>query len=240
MNIIEKQLNEIKPYEKNPRKNSKAVDKVANSIREFGFKVPIVIDANGTIVAGHTRYLAALKLGLETVPCIEATDLTDQQIKAFRLADNKTSEFSEWDFDLLGEELNSLLDFDMSDFGFDDDEGQEEKNPYTLKVGVPQYTPKGDEPEIIELFDDSKTMELIEEIENSDISDEKKEFLKLAAYRHCAFNYKNIAEFYCHQDKEMQELMEKSALVIIDFDDAMRYGFVKLSKKLEGLIGIDG
>ena len=105
MNIVEKKLKEIKPYEKNARKNDDAVKYVAESIKQFGFKVPIVIDKDNVIVAGHTRYKASKELGLETVPCIVADDLTEEQIKAYRLADNKVSEFSEWDFDLLGEEL---------------------------------------------------------------------------------------------------------------------------------------
>lgn len=119
MNIIEKNLTDIKPYEKNPRKNDSAVDSVANSIKEFGFKVPVVIDKDNVIVCGHTRYKAAKKIGLKAVPCVVADDLTEEQIKAYRLADNKVSEKSEWDFDLLGEELNNIFDIDMSDFGFD-------------------------------------------------------------------------------------------------------------------------
>ena len=119
MNIIEKNLKDIKPYEKNPRKNDNAVEYVANSIKEFGFQQPIVIDKDGVIVAGHTRYKASKKLGLEKVPCIIADDLTDEQIKAYRLADNKVSEKSEWDFDLLGEELDGIFDIDMSEFDFD-------------------------------------------------------------------------------------------------------------------------
>ena len=120
MNIIEKNLSDIKPYEKNPRKNDNAVEYVANSIKSFGFKVPIVIDKNGVIVAGHTRYKASKKLGLEKVPCIIADDLTDEQIKAYRLADNKVSEKSEWDFDLLFDELSEIGELiDMSAFDFD-------------------------------------------------------------------------------------------------------------------------
>lgn len=119
MQIIEKKISELKPYEKNPRRNDNAVDYVAKSIEQFGFKVPIVIDSNGIVVCGHTRMKAAKKLGLKTVPCIIADDLTDEQIKAFRLADNKTAEFAEWDFDLLNDELDGIFDIDMGDFGFD-------------------------------------------------------------------------------------------------------------------------
>lgn len=128
MNIIEKNLKDIKPYEKNPRKNDSAVDSVANSIKEFGFKVPIVIDRDNVIVCGHTRYKAAKKIGLKAVPCVVADDLTEEQIKAYRLADNKVSEKSEWDFDLLGEELNNIFDIDMGMFDFDltAEDGEEE------------------------------------------------------------------------------------------------------------------
>jgi ParB family transcriptional regulator, chromosome partitioning protein len=118
MEVIEKKLEEIKPYEKNPRKNEDAVQYVAASIQEFGFKVPIVIDRNGVIVAGHTRYKAAQQLGMESVPCVVADDLSDEQIKAFRLADNKTAEMAGWDFEMLDIELADILDIDMGEFGF--------------------------------------------------------------------------------------------------------------------------
>ena len=93
---------------------------VAKSIQEFGFKVPIVIDKNGVIVAGHTRYKAAKEIGMKEVPCIVADDLTEEQAKAFRLADNKVSEFSEWEYNILGDELGYIKSIDMEDFGFED------------------------------------------------------------------------------------------------------------------------
>ena len=127
MNIKEIKIEELKPYENNPRHNEAAVGPVANSIKEFGFKAPIIIDKNNVIIAGHTRLKAAKLLGLETVPCVLADDLTEEQAKAFRLADNKVSEFAEWDFDELEKELSELdameLDFDMSVFGFDSEIG---------------------------------------------------------------------------------------------------------------------
>ena len=134
--IVYKKLNEIKPYEKNPRKNDNAVEYVANSIKKFNFQQPIVIDKNGVIVAGHTRYKASKKLGLDKVPCIIADDLTDEQIKAYRLVDNKVSELAEWDIDLLGEELDGIFDIDMSDFGFDLSEEEEETE--IIEDEVPQ------------------------------------------------------------------------------------------------------
>lgn len=118
MNVIQMKLNDITPYERNPRNNKNAIDYVAKSIKEFGFKQPIVIDRNNVIVCGHTRYEASKKLKLKEVPCVVADDLTDEQIKAYRLADNKVAEFSEWDNDLLTDELLGL-DLDMEQFGFE-------------------------------------------------------------------------------------------------------------------------
>ena len=119
MRVIERKVTEIVPYENNPRVNDDAVDKVAESIREFGFQQPIVVDKDGVIIAGHTRLKAAKKIGLETVPVIQADDLTDEQAKAYRLADNKTNEFATWDFDALDFELLNIEDIDMSRFGFE-------------------------------------------------------------------------------------------------------------------------
>lgn len=149
MNIVERRLDEIQPYDKNPRKNDAAVKYVAESIKQFGFKVPIVIDKNGIIVAGHTRYKAAKKLKMKTVPCIIADDLTDEQIKAFRLADNKVSEKAEWDFDLLAAEMDDLFDFDMSVFGFDDETDEEEpqavnEDDYEITEAVETRAKQGD------------------------------------------------------------------------------------------------
>ena len=129
---------ELTPYAKNPRKNDGAVEPVANSIREFGFKVPIVIDKENNVVCGHTRLKAAKKLGLKTVPCVIADDLNDEQIKGFRLADNKVGELAEWDFDLLGEELDGIFDIDMSEFGFDSD--FEEKEEIKKEEGEVPFT----------------------------------------------------------------------------------------------------
>jgi len=117
--IINKPLKEIKPYENNPRKNDKSVNAVAKSIEQFGFKVPIVIDSNNQIVCGHTRFKAANMLHLESVPCIIADDLTDDQVKAFRLVDNKVSEASEWDQNLLKLEIEGIIDLDLKQFGFE-------------------------------------------------------------------------------------------------------------------------
>lgn len=118
MEIVYIDINDLKPYKHNPRRNDEAVQVVANSIKEFGFKVPIVIDTKNEIVAGHTRIKAALSLGLTSVPCIIADDLNEAQIRAFRLADNKVAELSAWDLDLLNLELTEI-ELDMSEFGFE-------------------------------------------------------------------------------------------------------------------------
>lgn len=121
--ITYKPIGDLKPYDRNPRKISDAaVAAVAASIRKFKFRMPIVVDADNVIVAGHTRWLAAQKLGLAEVPTVSAADLTAQQIKAYRLADNKTAEISAWDLPLLDQELADIDDdLDMTEFGFTPD-----------------------------------------------------------------------------------------------------------------------
>ena len=119
--VVWKDPNELTPYAKNARKNDATVPYLVNSIKRFGFRVPLVIDKAGTVICGHTRLKAALNIGMEKVPCVVADDLTEAEIKAFRLADNKLAEMSGWDFDKLDEELDELkIDFDedMGDFGF--------------------------------------------------------------------------------------------------------------------------
>lgn len=118
MEIVYKKVNDLIPYENNPRINDEAIEYVKNSIKEFGFKVPVVIDKDNVIIAGHTRIKASKELGIKDIPCIIADDLTEEQVKAFRLADNKVSEKSMWDYTKLDEELDNILDIDMSMFDF--------------------------------------------------------------------------------------------------------------------------
>lgn len=138
MEITEMPVESIRPYENNPRNNEPAIDKCANSIREFGWRQPIVVDADGVIVCGHTRYYAALKLGLATVPVHVARDLSPEKIAAYRLADNKVAELATWDFAKLDAELKKLgeamPDFDMASFGFE--EKQPDENPKNEGGGV--------------------------------------------------------------------------------------------------------
>lgn len=127
MEVRNLKIDDIKPYENNPRNNLDAVDATANSIKEFGWRQPIVVDKDKVIVAGHTRYYAAKKLGYDVVPVVDASDLSDEQVRAYRLADNKTGELAEWDFKLLDTELQDILDIDMSDFGFELDISEDEE-----------------------------------------------------------------------------------------------------------------
>lgn len=173
--IVYKKVEELIPYINNPRDNTKAVDKVASSIKNFGFKVPIVVDKDNEIVAGHTRILASKKLGLEEVPCIVADDLDESQIKAFRLADNKVSELAEWDFELLGLELESLKDFDMSEFGFEEidfkDNFKDDNFDIDLEVNeIKEKEPESKQGQIYKLGDhllmcgDSTNLEQVKQI----------------------------------------------------------------------------
>lgn len=239
--ITMRKIEELTPYENNSRNNDMAVDAVAESIKQFGFKNPVIIDKDGVIVAGHTRYKAAKKLGITDIPCISANDLSDEQIKAFRLADNKTAELAEWDEDLLGKEMSGIINIDMSQFGFsvgEDELGEEvQDDKYTLKVDIPQYEITGDCPEISDMLDSSKADELIEEINSTEnIPSEVKEFLIQAARRHNVFNYRNIAEYYAHAEPEVQKLFEKSALVIIDVNNAIANGYVQLTSDIADIM----
>lgn len=126
MQIEIRSIKDIRPYEHNPRNNDGAVDAVAASIKEFGWQQPIVVDKDGVIIAGHTRYKAAQKLKCKEVPVVVAENLTDEQVRAYRLADNKTGELAGWDFSALEEELAGLAEIDMQQFGFELETDEEE------------------------------------------------------------------------------------------------------------------
>lgn len=240
MQIVEKELTWLKPYANNPRDNESAVEPVANSIKEFGFKVPIVATSDGEIINGHTRFKASKLLGLKKVPVIISDDLTEEQIKAFRLADNKTGELAGWNEELLAKELEKL-DFNLEQFGFEKladefDEEDNEEDPYTSKITTPTYEPTGEEVYLQDLVDTTKRDELIRKIQTADIPSDIEEFLKNAAQRHLRFNYRNIAEYYASAPKEVQELFEDSALVIIDYNKAIENGYLKLTEAIESMI----
>jgi ParB/RepB/Spo0J family partition protein len=238
MKIEQIDINLIKPYAKNPRKNDGAVEKVAQSIKEFGFQQPIVVDKNMVIVVGHTRYKAATHLKLTNVPVVVA-DISEDKLQAYRLADNKLNELADWDADLLFEEMGSIVAKGNEQLtGFNKQEINDildlaDDTIYTKKVDTPIYTPKGELPLLKELYNEDRTAELVAKIKNADIEEDIKDFLLKAAHRHRVFDYENIAEYYSHQQAEVKQLMEDLALVIIDFDRAIELGYVNLTKDLK-------
>ena len=230
MKVANRNLAELTPYAGNAKKHdSTQIANVAESIKQFGFVQPIVIDRDGVIVIGHCRALAAEKLGMQEVPCVCVDDLTPEQVNALRIVDNKSNE-SPWDLDILTDEL---ADLDLSNFDFSFIADEKKENPYTNKIKIPQYEVHGEQPSLDELYDTDKTDDLIAEIKISGVSEAEKQFLIEAAKRHTVFNYRNIAEYYAHASCEMQQLMERSALVIIDYEDAIANGYMKLSKAIE-------
>lgn len=234
-------IDDIEPYDKNPRRNNRAVKAVGKSLMEFGFNQPIVVDENNVIVVGHTRHRAAKEIGLSTVPVIKITDLSRDKLRAYRLADNKLNELAEWDDDLLKSELEELLETghaEMSGFGKDEidallNQNDQSDNPYTTKVDTPIYTPTGENPSVSSLYDNGRVNQLLQDIERAEIDESIKVFLRYAANRHREFDYRLIAEYYAHAAPEVQKLMEDSALVIIDFDRAIELGYVRLTDELK-------
>jgi ParB-like chromosome segregation protein Spo0J len=240
--IVMMEIKKLVPYERNAKKHpSTQVERLAMHIEGVGWDQPIVVDENNVILKGHCRLLAAKHLKLEKIPVVVAKDLTEAQKKAVRLADNKLAE-SDWDDDLLKLDLEDLqlAGWDIGELGFEDieiasgtgDGSGDESGEYTNKIESPIYKPTGPKPDVSELFDISKASELIKQIDSSSLPEEEKLFLRYAAYRHVVFNYQNIAEYYAHSPKSCQELMENSALVIIDFNKAIELGFVKMTKDL--------
>lgn len=221
------------------------------------------LDDGGVIAAGHGRHLALeqmLEAG-ETVklpngkalpkgyvPVIDCSGWDETQRRAYTLADNKIAENSGWDEDLLKLEIGELLDLEPEfapALGFSDDElsafvsgvtgegGGDGAPNYSRKIEAPIYEPKGDKPPVADLVKTDKTDALVAEIEAADLPDDVAGFLRLAAARHTVFDFEAIAEFYCHASAAVQDLMERSALVIIDFDKAVENGFVELGQAVD-------
>lgn len=243
-------VDDLIPYATNSRTHSaEQVAQIAASMVEFGWTNPVLIDTRGTIVAGHGRVMAARKLGMETIPCIRLGHLTPAQVRAYVIADNKLALNAGWDEAMLKAELDILKEegFELGLTGFSEEEladiltsdGLIESagDEYTSKVEAPIYTPKGEKPPVGELFDPSRAESLIREIESAKLPKEVEQFLKTAASRHVVFDYEKIAEFYCHADKKTQELMEDSALIIIDFKKAMQRGYAQLKIEISDAIG---
>lgn len=250
MKLEHMKIGDLIPYINNSRTHSEGqISQIAASIREFGFTNPILVDEKKNIIAGHGRLAAARKLGIEEVPTIVLEGLSDTKRKALIVADNSLALNAGWDLEVLKLELGALHEenFDIDLLGFDDDflkslenidsnisnpETGNNQDLYTTKIEVPIYEPTGEKPKVSELFDLEKFNSLKSEIEKKDLPEEIKSFLNFAAHRHIIFNYQNIAEYYAHAPKDVQELMENSALVIIDFNKAIENGFVKMSQEI--------
>ena len=240
MQIIEIDINDIKQYKNNAKIHTKKqIEQIVKSIERYGNNDPIAIDENNTIIEGHGRYLALKKLGYTEVPVIKLEHLTEEQKREYILVHNKLTMNTDFDLETLKSELD-FINFDMTEFDFDifeniPDEFAEE-NPYTTKITTPTYEPtKEQAPEISELYNMDKAKRLIERIERSDLKPEIKEFLKIASYRHVVFDYRNIAEFYSHADKDTQELFEDNLLVIIDYNKAIENGVINITADIAEL-----
>jgi hypothetical protein len=240
-------IDRLVPYAKNSRTHSDAqVAQIAASIKEWGFTTAVLVDEDGGIIAGHGRLMAARKLGMAEVPVMVAAGWSDAQKRAYVIADNKLAMNAGWDEQMLALELTELqgLGFGMELIGFskdeisvlmpkDPDDDGADTSKYTKKIDAPIYQPTGDCPPTEALYDPAKYTQLTAKIhQNNDLAPEVKEFLLLAATRHIRFNFEQIAEFYAHADPDTQQLMEESALVIIDFDKAISGGYVKLSQAM--------
>ena len=265
MKIKKLSMSELINAEYNPRKDLKESDpeyqKIKKSIDEFGYVEPIIVNENCEnnkyrIIGGHQRVKVLNDLSYTDIDCV-IVGLDETKEKALNVALNKIS--GEWDNEKLYEILKDFNDDDFLLTGFDNQEfkdleeefkslgnnnndssgsgsNENDENRYTDKIASPEYTPKMDEaPPINDLVNVDRTNELISKIEKSNIEDNIKEFLKLSANRFLTFNYENIAEFYCHQNKETQELMEDLALIIIDYEKAIANGLVDFSKKINEL-----
>ena len=247
LEIQYKPIQDLIPYARNSRTHNDAqVAQIAASIKEFGWTNPVLLDGENGIIAGHGRVLAAQKLGETEVPTIELSHMDENQKRAYIIADNKLALNADWDNEMLALELADLKDagYDLGLTGFSMDEiedlnPEETENTYTQKVDVPTYEPSGDKPDITELFDDSHAFNLIEKIKSSKLPQAEKDFLMLTVGRHVRLNFQLIADYYAHSDRVVQELMEDSALVIVDIDNAIANGWVNLSKKLDEIYDED-
>lgn len=237
-------LKELTPYANNSRTHSaEQVDQIVASISEFGFTNPVLISDDGEIIAGHGRVLAAKKLKLKTVPCIRLGHLTEDQRRAYVIADNKLALNAGWDEETLRKEMQALSEngFDLATTGFSDDELMElmgadedgQAGGYTRKIEAPVYTPKGEQPSIAQMLNRDRTDKLLADIVAADIPDDVRGFLQAAAMRHLVFDYSQVAEYYSHAPAEIQRLMEASALVIIDYQQAVEHGYVRLTARLQ-------
>lgn len=246
MKIEKIKVSEIIPYADNAKLHpERQIEQIRSSILEFGFNDPIAIDENNVVIEGNGRLMAIKDLGYKEVDCIRIEGLTEDQKRAYILVHNQLTMNTGFDIDILNRELEKIKGIDMTQFDFeinidfDNDIDTGDGTQYSTKVEIPQYEPTGECPDIWELVDTAKADSFLEEINESKVSPEEKDFLIKATRRLYEFNYKKIAEYYAQATPEMQELMEHLALIIIDFDNAIAYGYAQLSAALEEMRGED-
>lgn len=237
-------IDKLIPYARNSRTHSdEQISQIAASIKEWGWTTPVLVDEQGGIIAGHGRTLAAQRLKMTEVPVMMAKGWSEAKKRAYIIADNKLGLNAGWDNEMLALELDELgnMGFDLDLTGFSAEEIRElvfgvdevDDSKYTKKIDAPTYEPSGDQPLIADIYDSTKCQELTAKIYgNSDIRQDVRDFLLAAASRHIRFDFEQIAEYYAHADPDLQQLMEDSALVIIDFDKAIANGYVKLSQAI--------
>ena len=227
-------IEDIKPYNENAKVHKvKQIKQVADSIKRFGFAQPLVVDKNNELIIGHCRLEASKELGYTEVPVLKMEELSEKEVKALRLADNKLNE-SEWDMALVLPELKAL-DTDLLRLtGFREDlvlNPDEER--YTKKIVPPVYEPSSQKPLLSELYQNLQETQLLEKIKNTPMEQEEAEFLREAVHRLTRFDYKKIADYYANTENEgLKSIMEDLALVIIDYDKAIELGYIKLSNDL--------
>ena len=218
---------------------------IMKSLSEFGQRKPIVVSPAGVVIAGNGTLQAAKSLGWSEIATVEVpADWTPEQAKAFAIADNRTAELASWNQEKLALQLGELQEagYELEDLGFtelpdpnfDDKpaDNSDDENAYTTAINLPQYEIVGDSPEIGELFDNVRAEDLKSRIRKANLPLEVEDFLLTAANRHTVFNYRKIAEYYPHASAEIQALMEESALVVIDLDNAIRNGYANFSDTL--------
>jgi hypothetical protein len=231
--------NSLKPHPKNRNKHPEdQIERLAKILEYQGVRAPIVVSKrSGNIVKGHGTLKAIKKNGWTEAPVVYQDFTDEDQEWLFLQSDNAIAMWAELDLKGINADLEDLGPFDIDLIGIKNfTENASDKDLlsdfYSTKIESPVYTPKGENPPIKKLVDKSKTKKLVEDIEAKDLDKEIKEFLIAAAQRHNVFNYELIAEYYAHAPKDVQELMENSALVIIDFKKAIEHGFVQLTQDL--------
>lgn len=246
MQIEKIKVDEIIPYADNAKLHPESqIEQIRSSILEFGFNDPIAIDENNVVIEGNGRLMAIKDLGFKEVDCIRIEGLTEDQKRAYILVHNKLTMNTGFDIDILNKELERIKGIDMKQFDFelnidfDTDIDTGDGNQYSHKVEIPQYEPTGECPDIWDLCNSDKADSFLDEIKEANVTEDEKTFLIKATRRLYEFNYKKIAEYYAQATPEMQELMEHLALVIIDFDNAIAYGYAQLSAALEEMRGED-